>query len=79
MWLYKPPSFNEKDVFFHLNNAHNFFYITYENITLIDDFNMIPENKKLSDFCEMNKFERLILTLFRIEGGQKSPLLVFPL
>ena len=40
---------------------------------MIDDFNMIPENKKLSDFCEMNKFERLILTLFRIEGGAKKP------
>ena len=28
---------------------------------MISDFNMIPENKKLSDFCEMNKFECLIL------------------
>ena len=61
MGLYKPPSFNEKDFLFHLNNTYNFFCTTYENITLIDDFNMIPENKKLSDFCEMNKFEHLIL------------------
>ena len=35
--LYKPPSFNEKDFLFHLNNAYNFFRSTYENITLIGD------------------------------------------
>ena len=39
----------------------SFFCSTYEDITLIGDFKMIPENKKLSDFCEMNKFEHLIL------------------
>ena len=61
MGLYKSPSFSEKVFLFHLNNAYNFFCTTYENVTLIDDFNMIPENKKLSDFCEMNKFEHLIL------------------
>ena len=37
--LYKPPSFNEIDFLFHLNNAYNFFCNTYENITLIGDFN----------------------------------------
>ena len=46
---------------FHLNNAYNFFCTIYENITLIGDFNMIPQNTKLSDFCEINKFEHLIL------------------
>ena len=25
------------------------------------DFNMIPENKNLTDFCKMNKFEHLLL------------------
>ena len=30
---------------FYLNNAYNFFCTTYENITLIGDFNMIPGNK----------------------------------
>ena len=59
--LYKPPSCNEKDFLFHLNNPSIFFCTTYENITLIGDFNMVPESKKLSDFCEMNKFERLML------------------
>ena len=43
--LYKPTSCNEKDFLFHLNNAYNFFCTTYENITLIGDFNMIPEKK----------------------------------
>ena len=59
--LYKPPSLSKKDFLFHLSNAYNFFCSTYENIALIGDFNMKPENEKLSDFCEMNKFERLIL------------------
>ena len=58
MRLYKPLSFNKKDFLFHLNNAYNFFCTTYDNITLIGDFNMIPENKKIT---EMNKFEHLIL------------------
>ena len=56
MGLYKPPFFNERDFLFHLNNAYNFFCATNENVTLIGDFNMIPENIKLSDYCEMNKF-----------------------
>ena len=61
MELFKPPSFNEKNFLFHLNNAYNFFCTKYKNITLIDDFNMIPKNEKLGDFCKMNKFEYLIL------------------
>ena len=35
---------------------------------LICDFNMILENKRLSDFCEMNKFEHLILKPIRFKG-----------
>ena len=68
MGLCKPPSFNEKDFLFHLNNAYNFFSTTHENIMLIDDFNIIPENKKLSYFCEMNKFEHLILKPLCFKG-----------
>ena len=60
MRLYKPPFFNETDFLFHLNIAHNFLCTTHENITPMGDFSMI-DNKKLSDFCEMNKFEHLIL------------------
>ena len=60
MELYKPPFFNKKDFLFHLNNAY-IFCTTYENTIMIRDFSMIPENKKLSDFCEMSKFEQLIL------------------
>ena len=44
MGLYKPPSFNEKDFMFHLNNTYNFFSTTHENVTLMGDSNMIPEN-----------------------------------
>ena len=63
MGLCKPPSFNENDFLFHLNNPSNFFCTTYENVTLIGDFNVIPENKnkKLSDFCGINKFEHVIM------------------
>ena len=61
MGSYKAPSFNEKDFLFYLSNTYNFFSATYENTTLINDFNMITENKRCSDFCEINKFEHLIL------------------
>ena len=60
MGLYKPLSFNEKDFLFQSNSAYNFFCTTYENTTLIGNFSMISGNKKLSDFCELNKFEYLI-------------------
>ena len=66
--LYKPPSFNKKYFLLHLNNAYNFFCTTCENITLIGNFSMIPENKKLSDFCEINKFEHLILKPICFKG-----------
>ena len=68
MGLYKPRSFNEEDYLFHLNNANNFFCTTYENVTLIGDFNMTPENQKLSNFCEMNKFEHLIFKATCFKG-----------
>ena len=55
MELYKPPSFNEKHFLFDLNNVYNFFCTTFQNITLIGKFTIIPENKKLKDFYEMNK------------------------
>ena len=35
---------------------------------MIGDFNIIPENKKLSDFWEMNKFEHLILKPTCLKG-----------
>ena len=55
MELYKPPSFNEKHFLFDLNNAYNFFCTAFQNITLIGKFTIIPENKNLKDFYEMNK------------------------
>ena len=45
--LYKPPSLNEKDFLLDLNN--NSFCTTYENITQIGHFNMIPENEELNE------------------------------
>ena len=54
MGFCKAPSLNENDFLFHLNNPSNFFCTTYENVTLIGDFNVIPENKnkKLSNSVE---------------------------
>ena len=40
---------------------NNFFCPSYENITLIGDFDIKLENEKLNDFCKMNKFEYLDL------------------
>ena len=33
----------------------------HENITLITDFNMQPENQNLKEFCDLNQLEYLIL------------------
>ena len=61
MSLCKPPFLNKKDFLFLLNNGCNCFCITHENITLTEDFNMIPENDKLDNLREMNKSEHLLL------------------
>ena len=68
MGLCKPLSFNEKDSLFHLNNAYHFYCATSENITLIGHFIVIPENKKLSAFFGINKFEHLILKPLCFKG-----------
>ena len=57
--LYKPPFLNKKDFLLHLNN--NSFCVTYESKTQIGYFNMMPEKEELNDFCEMNKFQHLVL------------------
>ena len=60
IWTLQATS-NEKDFLFYLNITCNIFCSTYGNITQIGDFDMKPENQKLNNFFEMNKFERLIL------------------
>ena len=69
MELYKPPSFNEKHFLFDLNNAYNFFCTTFQNITLIGKFTIIPENKKLKDFYEMNKIWTFDLETYLFYGS----------
>ena len=44
--LYRPPSYSENDFLFHLENALSHYNTTYENITLIGDFNMNPDKNK---------------------------------
>ena len=61
MELYKTPSSNKKAFLSYMKNVCNVFCATHKNKTLIEDFNIILLNDKLNDFCEMNKFENLIL------------------
>ena len=59
--LYRPPSYSENDFLFHLENALNHYNTTYENITLIGDFNMNPDkNKFLNYFNETFNLKNLI-------------------
>ena len=44
--LYRQPSYSENDFLFHLENALSRYTTTYENITLIGDFNMNPVKNK---------------------------------
>ena len=58
--IYKPPQSRAKmfveRLFNHLNDLHT----SYDNILLLGDFNMIPEDLKLQDFCDTHDLENLI-------------------
>ena len=62
----------KKSFLLHLEKARNFFSAKYENITLIGDFNMQPENKTLKDFCDLNQLEHVILKLTCYKGKTPS-------
>ena len=58
--LYRPPSYNENDFLFHLENTLSHYNTTYENITLIGHFNMNPDkNKFLNYFNETFNLKNL--------------------
>ena len=48
--LYRPPSYSENDFLFYLKNALSHYNTTYENITLIEDFNMNPDKNKFLNY-----------------------------
>ena len=76
--LCKPLSVSEKEFLLHLNKTQNFFPMKYENITLIDDFNMQTRNKNLRGFCDLNQLEHLILkpTCFKGKIPSKFDLVI---
>ena len=76
--LYNSSSVCEKEFLLHLNKAHNFFSTKYENITLIGDFNMQPENKNLKVFRDLNQLEHLILkpTCYKGKTASKIDLII---
>ena len=43
-----------------LSNQLNDLHTSYDKILLLDDFNMIPEDLKLQDFCDTHDLENLI-------------------
>ena len=59
--LYRPPSYSENDFLFHFKNSLSYYTTTYENITLIGDFNINPiKNKFLNYFNETFNLKNLI-------------------
>ena len=45
----RPPSYSENEFLFHLENVLSHYTTTYENITLIEDFNMNPVKYNIRD------------------------------
>ena len=43
--LYRPLSYSENEFLFHLENALSYYFTIYENINLIEEFNMNPDKK----------------------------------
>ena len=43
-----------------LSNQLNDLHTSYDNILLLGDFNMTPEDLKLQDFCDTHDLENLI-------------------
>ena len=44
--LYRPPFYSNNEISFHLENAFSHYSTINENITLIEDLNMIPDENK---------------------------------
>ena len=65
----------EKSFLLHLNKAHNFFSIKYENIKLMCDFDMQLENKNLRHL--RFELEYLILKPICYKGKGKTPSTIY--
>ena len=58
--LYKTPSLRSEIFVSEVTNKLAFYNEKYDNILLLGDFNMTPENHRLKDFTDSNDFENLI-------------------
>ena len=62
-WLilgfYKTPSLRPETFILQLTKTLTFYSEKYDNVILMDDFNMTPKNHHLKDFTDSNDFENL--------------------
>ena len=58
--IYKPPQSSGKICIERLSNQLNDLHTSYDNISLLSDFNMALEDLKLQDFCDTHELENLI-------------------
>ena len=58
--LYKTPSLRSEIFISEVTKALIFYSEKYDNILLMGDFNMIPENHHLKDFTDSNYFENVL-------------------
>ena len=60
MGIYKPPQSCSKMFIEKLSNQLDDIHTSYDNILLLGDFNMTPEDLKLQVFCDTHDLENLI-------------------
>ena len=58
--LYKTPSLRSEIFVSEVIKALTFYSEKYDNVLLMGDFNMTPENHHLKDFTDSNDFENLV-------------------
>ena len=57
---YKPPSLNDIVFTFEISNILTFYWSTHDSILLMGDFNMVPNNPKLSELIDNHDICTLI-------------------
>ena len=67
--LYKPPSQNNILFLENMSKSLSRYLDSYENITLLGDFNMTPEDKNLEHFTDTFSLEHLINEPTRFKGS----------
>ena len=57
--IYTPPQSSRKMFIERLSNQLNDLHTSYDNVFLLGDFNMTPEDLKLQVFCDTHDLENL--------------------